>query len=300
MGSPDFAVPTLRRIAESDAVAAVVTQPDRPRGRGRKLASPPVKAFAERLGVPVLQPDRLRDSAVVDAITRLAPDAIVVAAYGHILPPAILAVPRHGCFNVHASLLPRWRGAAPVQRALMAGDASTGVTIMRMEEGLDTGPMIAREEVPIGDEDTAGTLEARLAEVGAALLTRALRELEAGTAREQPQDRALATYAPKITKEDARLDFSRAASEVRAVTRAMDPRPGAFALLGGAPLRLFRPTVALTRGEPGAVLRADTRLIVACSDGAVAFGELQAPGGRRMPAAEFLRGHGLAAGTKLG
>lgn len=300
MGTPSFALPALRALADGADVVGVVTQPDRPAGRGRRPAPPPVKNEALARELPLLQPERPRDDVALVWLRERVPDAIVVVAYGRILPPAVLDLPRFGCVNLHASLLPRWRGAAPVQWALLAGDATTGVTIMRMNEGLDTGPILLAEELAIDDEDNAGTLESRLAVRGAGLLLRALDGIAAGTIAPTPQDDARATHAPKVRKEDARLDFARGATDVRARCRAMDPEPGPWTLRAGEPLRLFGARETPGAGPAGAVLAAGDRLVVACANGAVAFAEAQPAGGRRMPIAAYLRGRPIAAGTVLG
>ena len=302
-GSPEFAVAALERVARDHQVLAVLSQPDRPAGRGRSLTPPPVKVTAAALGLPVLQPTKLRDPQLATDLAALEPDVFVVVAYGRILPPALLAIPRLGPWNVHASLLPKYRGAAPIQRAIMSGDERTGVCIMRMEEGLDTGPVVACREEPITAEDTAGSLSARLCRLGADLLGETLPAIAAGTIREVPQDHSRATLAPMLSKEDGILDFSRPAALVSAHARGVDPWPGASAALPEGPLKLFGPRV-LPGGhppaEPGTVLGlvADG-LAIACQTGAVAFSELQLPGRKRLPAAAVLAGHPIAKGTSL-
>jgi len=300
MGTSAFAVPTLRSLAGGHDVALVVTQPDRPRGRGLRLTPPPIKEEALRRGLRVSQPERL-GPAEVEEIAAARPEVIVVAAYGKILRAAVLGMPRLGCVNVHASILPRYRGAAPVVWAIVEGEHETGVTIMQMDEGLDSGPILLQQAVPIADDDTAGTLEARLSDLGATLLVDALGGLEDGSLRPRAQDHARATKAPRIRKEDAHVDFSATAARVRDRVRAMDPAPGAFALLEGQPLRLFGPTlVAEASGQPGTVLGGDCRgLLVACGECAVAFAELQLPGRRRLPAREVLRGRPIPSGARL-
>ncbi|HEY3357038.1 MAG TPA: methionyl-tRNA formyltransferase [Polyangia bacterium] len=304
MGSPDFAVPTLEALLRTEDVIAVVTQPDKPKGRGQALQPPPVKVTALRAGVPVLQPDRLggeRGAAARAELAALAPELIVVAAYGKILPQAILDIPPRGCINVHGSLLPRYRGAAPIQWAVIRGERETGITIMRMDAGMDTGAMLLKGSVPITDDDTAGTVEAKLAPLGADLLLTALARIEEGELPAEPQDPALATLAPRLTKDDGRVDFSRSAREVRDLVRGVDPWPGAFTLLKGERLALFAPRLVSGAGAPGAVLGADRDgLLVACGDGVVAFRELQAPGRKRLPAHAFLAGRPVAPGTVLG
>ncbi len=294
MGSPDFAVPSLRATAEACDLVIVVSQPDRPAGRGRKLTSPPVKVAAKELGLRVIQPRKLRNGRVAAKLRALDLDVIVVTAYGRILPPAILDVPRYGCINVHASLLPRWRGAAPIQRAVLAGDAETGVSIMRMEEGLDTGPVYRMLRTPIADDETSGALFQRLAEFGGEALGSFLRELPdvpAPTA----QDEESMTLAPMLRKEEGAVDWSLPASAVAAHIRGMDPWPGATCMRAGDRLKLFggrlsdvdRPKDAAA----GCVLAVDRRgAHVACGEGVVQIQELQPPGKRRMPAKAYAAG----------
>lgn len=301
-GTPDFAVPTLKAlVAAGHDVATVLTQPDRPAGRGRRLVAGPVKDCARALDLPVLQPDTLKDESVRAALRGLRPQAMVVAAYGLILPRAVLDLPEHGCLNVHASLLPRWRGAAPIQRALAAGDAETGITIMRMAEGLDTGPMLAREATPIAARDTAGTLHDRLAAMGAELMLETLGRLGRGDVEAKPQDEALATYAPKITPDDADPDWRRPAVEIERQVRAMNPWPVVRAGYGSQTIRIWeaRPAPG-AGGEPGEILRAGREGVdVACGEGVLRLTVLQRQGGRRLPAAEFLNGFPLAPGERF-
>jgi methionyl-tRNA formyltransferase len=301
-GSPEIAVPFLEALAGATDVVAVVSQPDRPAGRGQKLAEPAVKVAAARLGLPVMQPERVRAPEVEQALRALAPDLFVVVAYGRILPQALLDVPRRGPWNVHASLLPRLRGAAPIQWAIIRGDARTGVAVMRMEAGLDTGPVAAVREVAIDDDDTAATLGLKLATVGAPLLVETLPAILDGSVRLTVQDGAAATLAPPLTKEDGRLRFDAPARTVSARARGVDPWPGATALLDGEPVRLFRPRVLAgpPGGAPGEVLglRAGG-LAVACADAPAAFAELQLPGRRRLPAAAVLAGRPIPPGTRF-
>jgi methionyl-tRNA formyltransferase len=300
MGSPEFAVPTLRALLTSDEVVAVVTQPDKPAGRGKQVEKPPVKKVAEEVALPVWQPRSLKNDEAVAELARLAPDVCVVVAYGKILPQAILDVPRLGCLNVHASLLPAYRGAAPIQWALIRGEAETGVTIMRLDAGMDTGPMLLSRRVAIGEDESAGTLGVRLAGVGAELMRVALERLGVGALVETPQDHALATLAPRLTKEHGRLDFSRSAREVRNLTRGVDPWPGAFALLGAEPLKLWGAREVEGAGEPGTVLDVDRDgLVVACGQGAVAFAEAQLPGRKRMPVKALVAGRPIPRGERL-
>jgi methionyl-tRNA formyltransferase len=303
-GSPELAVPFLEALADAAEVVAVVSQPDRPAGRGRHLQEPPVKTAARRLGIPVLQPAKVRVPEVEAELRALAADLFVVVAYGRILPQALLDLPRRGPWNVHASLLPKLRGAAPIQWAIIRGDATTGVSLMRMEAGLDTGPVAAAREVPIADDDTTATLGGKLAAAGTALLLEALPALLEGSARPVAQDEAAATLAPPLAKEEGHLRFDQPARAVSARARGVDPWPGATALLDGEAVRLFRPRVLAGQGAgaaPGTVAGlVPEGLAVACADAPVAFAELQLPGRRRLPAAAVLAGRPIPAGTRLG
>jgi len=300
-GSPDFAVPALAAVAEKHDVVAVVTQPDRPAGRGARLHPPPVKVLAGRLGLPVLQPVKLRDGLLARHLADLVPDLFVVVAYGRILPPDLLAVPRLGPWNVHASILPKFRGAAPIQWAVIRGESETGVAVMRMEEGLDTGPVAALAREPIFANDTAGTLALRLAPLGARLLVETLPRIADGTVSLEKQDHASATLAPPLTKANGQLDFRQPADTVSAQARGVDPWPGATALLKGEPAKLFLPTPVNGQGQPGEILGLRPQgLAVACGTGAIAFSEIQLPGRKRMPAKALLAGHPIVPGTLLG
>ena len=300
-GTPEFAVPALEALATAGhELAALLTQPDRPAGRGLAAAAGPVKQAAQRRGVLVLQPPTLKDAAVQARLADLAPDALVVAAYGLILPQAVLDIPRLGALNIHASLLPRWRGAAPIERALLAGDPVTGVCIMQMDAGLDTGPVLLRDELPIASEDTAGTLHDKLAALGARLLVAALDGLASGTLRPTPQPSEGVTYAAKILKHETRLEWSRSADEVERQVRAFNPAPGAGAHVRGGELKIWRARVVEAHGAPGAVIATGADgITVACGDGALRLEELQRAGGRRLPAAAFLRGFPLAPGDRF-
>jgi methionyl-tRNA formyltransferase len=304
MGSPAFAVPSLEALLGAAEVVLVVTQPDKPAGRGRQLAEPPVKEVARRAGVPVRQPPSLRKPPFADELRALDLDLAVVVAYGKILPPDLLAVPRHGCWNVHASMLPRYRGAAPIQWALLRGEPETGVTLMQMDAGLDTGDMLLRRAVPIADDDTSGTLHEKLAPVGAALLLEGLERLRSGALRPEKQDEAQATLAPMLEKEAGRIEWAEPAARVRDRIRGVDPWPGAFTLLDGEPLKLWRPALwprDPAGAPPGAVLGvADGRLLVACADGAVAIAEGQLPGRRRLGMGALVAGRPIPPGTVLG
>lgn len=305
-GSPPFAVPTLRVVARDCALVGVVSQPDRPAGRGQAPTPPAVKVAATELGIPVLQPEKLRTGEAEAALRALDADLFVVVAYGRILPQALLDLPRLGPYNVHASLLPKLRGAAPIQWAIIRGETETGVSIMRMEAGLDTGPVVAGRAIPIDETDTAGTLSEKLAVLGADLFAETLPAIGAGTATLVPQDEAGATLAPLLTKADGRLRFDRPARLVSAHARGVDPWPGATAPLDGEPLRLFEPQLPASTGgrppsgEPGEVLGlCPEGLAIACLDGPIAFGALQLPGRRRLPAAAVLAGRPIPAGTRL-
>jgi methionyl-tRNA formyltransferase len=300
MGTPEFAVPSLRALLQHTRVVGVVTQPDRPAGRGQKLVESPVKQAAREAGVPVIQPQKLSEPAAFAQLAAWQPDLIVVAAFGQILKPAVLDLPPLGCLNVHASLLPRWRGAAPVAAAIAAGDSETGVTLMRMDPGLDTGPLLAKSIEPIRPDDTTGTLTARLAQRGADLLLAALPAYLAGALEPQPQDNALATYAPQLKKEDGRLDFTRSAVELERRVRALTPWPGAFALWQGQPLKVLRAALAEgVSGQPGEVLPHAEGVAVACGHGALRLLEVQPAGKRAMPASDFARGARGFIGSRL-
>jgi len=304
LGTPDFAVPCLQALAEAGhEIAAVYCQPPRPAGRGQKARPSPVQRCAEAAGWLVRTPTSLKDPAVAEAFAALELDAAVVVAYGLILPPPVLAAPRLGCLNLHASLLPRWRGAAPIQRAVLAGDRESGVTIMRMDQGLDTGPMLLQEAVPIGPATTAAGLHDQLAALGARLMVEALEGLDNARLEPRPQPEAGVTYAAKLQRAEGRLDWRRSAEELARQVRALDPWPGAFAEL---PLKRGRERIkvlaaeaveAAPGGEPGELLEGD--LTVACGQGALRLIRVQRPGKAAMTAAEFLRGVQLPAGGRL-
>ncbi len=286
MGTPDFSVPVLDAlVAAGHEIACVYCQPPRPAGRGKQPRPTPVQARAEALGLPVRTPASLRGETEQARFAALRAEVAVVVAYGLILPQAILGAPAHGCLNIHASLLPRWRGAAPIHRAVMAGDAETGVCIMAMEAGLDTGPVLLREATEIGPEDTTGDLHDRLSAMGARLIVEALARLNDLTPRPQPAQGV--TYAEKIDKAEARIDWTRPAVEVDRAIRGLSPFPGAWCEIGGERARLLRSRLAEGSGAPGEVLFG---LTVACGDGAVEILQAQRPGKRVMAADEFLRG----------
>ena len=298
-GTPEFAATALAAlIAAGHEIVLVLTQPDRPAGRGLKLVPSAVKIIAQKQMLKVEQPLTLKHADAHALIAAANADAMIVAAYGLILPKAILAIPRLGCINIHASLLPRWRGAAPIQRAILAGDAETGVTIMQMDEGLDTGDMLLKRNITIGEHETAGDLHDRLAALGAELMVEALNNLPAPVA----QDNSLATYAAKISKDEARIDWHEDAALVARKVRAYNPYPGALTTLDGERLKIWRARVASQgNGAPGAVCEsAPGELLIACGQGAIDVQELQRAGGKRMSAASFLAGTTLARGTCLG
>jgi methionyl-tRNA formyltransferase len=308
-GTPEFAVPCLRALlGEGHEVVGVVTQPDRPAGRGRKLKPSAVREVAEAFDLPVLTPERPRGEAFLEEIGALAPEISVVVAYGHILRPEVLELPLRGSLNVHASLLPELRGAAPVHWAIVRGYSRSGVTIMRMSAGMDEGPILLQRETPIAPEDTVSSLLDRLSELGAAALIEALLLLELGAIEEREQDPSLATYAPKLSRDLAQVSWAGSAREVADHIRGMDETPGAWTLLAGEPVKVFRPTVlsgAPQGGEgapPGMILEASAEggLIVATGGGWVTLGEVQPAGGRRMSSAEWIRGGRVLAGTRFG
>lgn len=305
-GTPDFAVPTLAALVEAGRPPVrVVTQPARPVGRGRKVQDPPVAAWAREHGIEVLQPAKVRDPTFLAQAGELAPDAAVVVAFGQIFPSALLRLPAHGCINLHASLLPRWRGAAPIQAAIAEGDARTGVTTMLMEEGLDTGPMLLREETEIGPEETAGELSQRLADMGGPLMVRTLEGLEQGGLAAQPQDHEAATYAPRLTRESGRVDWTLSARAIANRLRAYTPWPGLSAELRGEPAKLLRVEVlqdiAPAGAAPGTFLGLSGGLLaVACGEGTVldvlGIAELQRPGRKPLRASDFANGERLRSG----
>jgi methionyl-tRNA formyltransferase len=298
MGTPEFAVPALRALVSAGhEVAAVYCQPPRPAGRGQKERPSAVQLAAEALGLPVRTPASLRKPDAQAAFAALRLDLAVVAAYGLILPKPILDAPRLGCLNIHASLLPRWRGAAPIQRAILAGDAMTGITIMQMDEGLDTGPILLQEAIPIVGSATAATLHDALAQCGAGLIVQAIEALEAGTLEAKPQPEAGVTYAKKIEPADARILWSEPAAAIECKVRAFAPRPGAWFELDGARVKVLAADVVAGVGEPGTAL--DDQLTVACGDGAIQLLHLQREGRRALDREAFLRGTPVAKGSRL-
>ncbi len=300
MGTPEFAVPSLDRLLkDGHTVAGVFTQPDKPKGRGHKLAPPPVKELAMQHGLPVYQPEKMRDGQALAILRELAPELIVVVAYGKILPKDILELPKYGCINLHGSLLPKYRGAAPIQWSVLNGDPVGGVTTMYMAEGLDSGDMILSRSTPIGGDETSGELYGRLAEIGAQLLSETVMLIAEGKAPRIPQDDAAATHAPMLQKDQALIDWTKPAGQLHNLIRGMHPWPVAHTLLEGKPLKVHKAAVAEGSGPAGCVLD-EKRMIVACGQGALELVEIQAEGSRRMTAADYLRGHPVKKGVILG
>jgi methionyl-tRNA formyltransferase len=300
-GTPEFAATALQAVlAAGHDVPLVLTQPDRPAGRGMAMQASAVKQLALKQGLPLYQPSSLKSGELRQPILEAKPDLMVVAAYGLILPQAALDIPRLGCVNIHASLLPRWRGAAPIQRAILAGDNETGVTIMRMEAGLDTGPMLLRESLAIAEGDTAATLHDKLAELGARLIVEALPRLERGELAGEIQPSDGVCYAPKLEKAEAALDWRRPAVELDRAVRAFNPFPGAFGQVDGQVIKVWRAERVSGQGVPGIVLAAGADgIVVACGEGALCLTELQKSGGKRLAAADFLHGFPLKPGQRL-
>jgi methionyl-tRNA formyltransferase len=307
-GTPDFAVPSLRKLLTSKKVidrhqvCAVYTQPDRPAGRGRKLQPSPVKDLALSAGIPVLQPDSLKIDEAIKKFSELQPDLLVVVAYGMILPQVVLDIPKYGCINVHGSLLPRWRGAAPIQRALMAGDEKTGITIMRIIHKLDAGDMLHKEEYAISNRDTSEDLYNTLSELGAIGLEKVIDQLDSGTLHAEKQDENLVTYAEKLTKSEAELDWNQSAEYLDRKIRGLNPWPVAQTIYKGQILRIWRAEPLLEsnqRSVPGSIICVNKTLDVATGDGVLRLHEVQLPGGKRLPIQAFLNAH-QAQGAKLG
>jgi len=299
IGTGEIGVPTLNTLLNSEyEVVGVVTQPNKPVGREQQIEAPPIKKTlmsgapdGRALAFPVLQPAKIKERQAIEEMRALKPDVIVVVAYGQILPRAVLEIPLLACLNLHASLLPRWRGAAPIQAAIAAGDRETGVTVMYMDEGLDTGDILLQRSVDIQPDDTGGSLHDRLAQIAPEALLEALRLLAAGNARRIPQDNAGATYAPKLKREHGQIDWSESAEAIERKIRAYNPWPGAFMKVSSQNLKIFSASVVDLNGQSGQILRSDKDLIVATGKGALSLAEVQLQGKRRMTAAEFLRGH---------
>lgn len=291
MGSPEFALPILTHLAERMAVVGVVTQPDRPSGRGRKMTAPPIKILAEKIGLPVIQPVRLKDPGVYEQLSAWKPDVVVVAAFGQILKPNVLELPFHGCINVHASLLPRWRGASPIQAAILHGDTRTGITIMKMDPGLDTGPILDRREMDILQDDTTGTLSIKLSNLGAELLLETLPKYLAGELYPIPPDESLATTTGLINKENGQLDFQQSSTQLERKVRAYNPWPSAFLTWKGGVLKVLRAASIEGQGNsPGWSTEVQGKPAVYCSEGILVLEEVQPAGKTRMPGEVFLRG----------
>lgn len=303
MGTPDFAVPSLNALSISKKdIAAVVTQPDKPSGRGKKLTPPPVKTVALNSGIRVLQPERIKDEAFVNTIKEINPDVIVVAAYGKILPAKILHLPKYGCINVHASLLPKYRGAAPINWAIINGEKETGITIMQMDEGLDTGGILLQKGIEITKEDTAGTLSNKLSKIGAGLLIEGLSAIEKGGIKAIPQDNSKSSYAPMLKKEDGQIDWTKGAEDIYNMVRGMDPWPGAFTYYKGELWKVWKVRHGDTgKGRPGEILTADKdRIDVVSKDSVISILEIQPANKKRMPVSDFLRGNKIEKGIILG
>ena len=301
-GTPQFAATALRTLlTQGFDVVAVLTQPDRAAGRGMQQLASPVKQLALAHELPVLQPPTLKQAATQQQLASYGADVMVVAAYGLLLPPEVLQVPRHGCLNIHASLLPRWRGAAPIQRAILAGDAATGITIMQMDAGLDTGDMLLRLSCPITPHDDAQSLHDKLAALGAQAIVSALRELEAGHLIRVVQDDAQATYAAKLSKAESQIDWARDATTIARAVRAYNPFPGAYSVFGTTPIKIWKASVCEDlEGEPGKVLALDkTGVMVACGQGALRLEVIQRPNAKALPAAQFVRGFALHPGDRF-
>jgi methionyl-tRNA formyltransferase len=294
IGAGDVGLPTLQALLKSEyLVVGLVTQPDKPVGRAQLMEPPPIKKALAGAKMPILQPPRIKERQAIEEIRALMPDVIVVAAYGQILPRDVLEIPKIACLNLHASLLPRWRGAAPIQAAIVAGDPETGITIMYMNEGLDTGDIMLQHKTNILPTETGGSLHDRLANIAPETLLAALRLLAEGSAPRIPQDNTLATPAPKLKREDGKIDWSEPADVIERKIRAFNPWPGVFMTIDGKNLKIFSASIADLSGEPGKILRSDKELVVAAGTNAVSLGEVQLEGKRRMSASEFLRGHAV-------
>lgn len=301
MGTPEFAVPSLNALIESgEEVVAVITQPDKPKGRGLEILPPPTKILAEKHSIPVLQPAKIKTEEFFNEIKKFNPDLICVAAYGKILPKNLLDLPPYGCINVHASLLPKYRGAAPINWAIIRGEKVTGITTMKMDEGMDTGDMLLKEEVPIDDEDTGGTLSEKLSEIGARLLIETIRLLKEGKLNPIPQDHSQATYAPMLKKEDGKIDWGKPAEEIRNLIRGALPWPGAYTSLQGKILKIYKACLAEGEGKPGEVIKSQSGILrIATGSSALDLLEIQIEGGKKLEAEAFLRGRRIKEGTIL-
>lgn len=301
MGTPDFAVPCLKALVESgETVVGVFTQPDKPKGRGYTLCPPPVKVCAAEYGISVFQPTTFKDGTALETLKELGPELIVVTAYGKILPAAVLSLPKYGCINIHASLLPQYRGAAPIQQSVLDGQAKTGVTAMQMDVGLDTGDMLLKAETPIGENETAGELHDRLSVLGAEVLLKTLDALKKGTLQPEKQDDANSSYAGMLDKSLCPIDFTKSAGEVHNQVRGLYPWPVATAGLHGKRVKIYKTVLSDLQGKvPGAILSLDGGITVACGKNSVTILELQLEGKKRMASVDFLRGHALQIGDCL-
>ena len=293
IGTGEIGVPTLRSLlgSKEHELVGVVTQPDKPVGREQRIEPTPIKNALGEVKMPILQPNRIKDREAVEQIRGLQPDVIVVMAYGQILPRAVLEIPRIACLNLHASLLPRWRGAAPIQAAIAAGDRETGITVIYMDEGLDTGDILLQRKIDIEPNDTGGSLHDRLGEIAPDALLESLRLLDEGSAPRAPQDNSRTTVAPKLNREDGRIDWSEPADVIERKIRAYDPWPGAFTKIGDRNLKIFSASIVDLSGKPGEVLRQENKVIIVAGARALSLGEIQLEGKRRMGASEFIRGY---------
>jgi len=292
IGAGEIGVPTLQALLKSEyAVVAIVTQPDKPVGRAQKIEPPPIKKAMAGSKMPILQPARIKEREAIEEIRTLAPDVIVVAAYGQILPRDVLEIPKVACLNLHASLLPRWRGAAPIQAAIAAGDQETGITVMYMDEGVDTGDILLQGRIDIRVDESGGSLHDRLAQIAPDALLESLGLLVKGSAPRIPQDNTLVTYAPKLKREDGKIDWSEPAEAIERKIRAFNPWPGAFMAIDGRNLKIFSASIVDLSGKPGEILGSEKEFIIAAGERALSLDEVQLEGKRRMSATEFLRGH---------
>jgi methionyl-tRNA formyltransferase len=300
MGTPDFAVPALRLLIQHHDVLGVVTQPDRPAGRNRQVQMSPVKQVALDAGIPVFQPEKIRRPEAVEELRRWSPDVYIVAAFGQILPQAVLDIPPFGSINIHASLLPRWRGAAPIQTAIRAGDGETGITIMKMDAGLDTGPILRQRAIPITPEETGQSLHDKLSELGGALLIETLPDYLNGDLQPQPQDDSLATFAPRINKDEGRIDWSQPASSIERTMRAFTSWPGTFTSWNGKQLKIHAGDVGEGSAEPGQVIPTHGRVAIGTGDGLFMPTRVQLEGKSPVSIEDFVHGHGDFVGSRLG
>ena len=302
MGTPEFAVPSLKALIDSEyELVAVVAQPDRPKGRGHKLTPPPTKVLAQEHKITVLQPDKIKNQEFYDQLQYLNPDLICVTAYGKILPREILELPQHGCINVHASLLPKYRGAAPINWAIVRGETVTGVTTMLMDKGMDTGDMLLVQELHIAEDDDAGTISEKLSHMGGELLIKTINQLKEGTLNPIKQDETLATNAPMLKKSDGEIHWAKQATEIHNLIRGMNPWPGTFTKLGDKSLKIFRTQIVEGEGNPGEIINSQKySLTVATGKGALEILELQLEGNKRLDVKSFITGHPIELGTVLG